>query len=91
MGLLQDMETQPCETASLDSSLERLTELRHFLHQAVIRGILTEADLNLLVDFKLNGGTLAESNGCNGTSPNATRQKLKRLLSKLRRLAAKPK
>ena len=43
-------------------------------------------ELDLLVQFKLgnNGGELGESNG---TLSNAVRRKLKRLLTKLRRLA----
>jgi len=68
-------------------SFERITELRHFLDRCVTRGILTEKELNLLVDFKLIGGQIDESEGSNGTSSNAIRQKLKRLLGKLRRVA----
>jgi hypothetical protein len=45
--------------------------------------------LNLLIQFKLkgagNGEVLSTSNG--NSSSNAARQKLKRLLAKLRRLA----
>src|SRR5262249_47724317 len=37
---------------------ERLTELRHFLNRCVTSGVLTEKELNLLVDFKLNGGQI---------------------------------
>ena len=66
---------------------ERLTELRHFLDRCVTKGVLTEKELNLLVDFKLNGGQIEESQGSNGASSNAVRQKLKRLLGKLRRVA----
>jgi len=68
-------------------SFERLTELRHFLYRCVTRGVLTEKELNLLVDFKLNGGQIEESEGSNGAAANAVRQKLKRLLRKLRRVA----
>jgi hypothetical protein len=70
----------------VDSSLghdamERFVELRHFLDRALRTGNLTEAELNLLVDFKLNGGD------SDGAASNATRQRLKRLLARLRSLA----
>ena len=69
------------------SSLERLTQLRHFLRRCVSRGMLTDAELDSLVESKLNGGNLAELGALDGISPNAVRQKLKRLLAKLRRIA----
>lgn len=69
------------------SSLERLTQLRHFLHRCVTKRMLTDAELHLLVEFKLNGGNARELGGFNGTSANAIRQKLKRLLARLRRAA----
>jgi hypothetical protein len=64
-------------------SFERLVELRHFLDRAVRRGILDGGELHLLIQFKLQ-------NGSNDDLPqeNAHRQRLKRLLAKLRRLAA---
>jgi len=68
-------------------SLERLTELRHFLHRCVASGMLTDSELHLLVQFKLNGGNARELGGFNGTSANAVRQKLKRLLARLRQAA----
>ena len=66
-------------------SFERLTFLRHFLDGAVRRGVLNEDELDLLVQFKLENGAVDDFP--NGSS-NAHRQRLKRLLSKLRRLAA---
>jgi hypothetical protein len=69
------------------SSLERLTDLRHFLHRCVTNGMLTNAELDSLVEFKLNGGSAKEIGGFNGTSANAVRQKFKRLLARLRRAA----
>jgi hypothetical protein len=69
------------------SSVQRLTELRHFLHRCVTKGTLTDAELHLLVEFKLNAGNVREFVAFNGTSSNALRQKLKRLLAKLRRIA----
>jgi DNA-directed RNA polymerase specialized sigma24 family protein len=69
------------------SSIERLTELRHFLHRCVTKGVLTDAELRMLVESKLNGGNAHELGEFNGTSSNALRQKLKRLLARLRRIA----
>jgi hypothetical protein len=40
-----------------------------------------------LIEFKLNGANGEEFADLNGTSSNAIRQKLKRLVAKLRRLA----
>ena len=72
----------------VEESFERQAMLRHFLHRCVTKGLLTDAELDLLIQFKLDGNngdfpaeTYAESQS------NALRQKLKRLLSKLRRLA----
>ena len=74
---------------AVEDSFERYAQLRHFLHGCVSRGVLTETELNLLIQFKLegarNGDGLHAMNG--NSSSNATRQKLKRLLAKLRRLA----
>ena len=44
-------------------------------------------ELNLLIQFKLDGGSLEPELESNGNSTNALRQKLKRLLKKLRQLA----
>jgi hypothetical protein len=55
--------------------------LRHFFGRAVAAGTLTPGELDLLITFKLEGG--AE----NGAFSNAKRQRLKRLLGKLRKLA----
>ena len=85
---LDDLTGENVTALSVQFSLERLTELRHFLHLAVTKGMLTGAELDMLVDFKLNGGAAGEPGGFNGTSSNAVRQKLKRLLAKLRRLAS---
>jgi hypothetical protein len=66
---------------SATDSIERAALLRHFFGRAVERGTLTAGELDLLITFKLEGG--AE----NGAFSNAERQRLKRLLGKLRRLA----
>jgi hypothetical protein len=72
-------ETHGSEFAG--DSFERAALLRHFFGRAVERGTLTPGELDLLITFKLEGG--AE----NGAFSNAERQRLKRLLGKLRRLA----
>ena len=68
---------------------ERHALLRHFLHRSVTKGLLTDDELDLLIEFKLNGTSGEEIADFNGTSSNAIRQRLKRLLAKLRRLAKK--
>ncbi len=73
----------------IEEPFERYAQLRHFLHRCAARGDLTYSELDLLFQFKLeglhNGEDLHASNG--NSSSNAVRQKLKRLLAKLRRLA----
>jgi len=70
-----------------EGSFERLALLQHFFDRAVRRGVLTAGELNLLVQFKLKNSS---DNGLPNGSSNAHRQRLKRLLSKLRRLAQGP-
>src|ERR1700723_838812 len=72
---------------AVDNSFERYAVLRHFLHRCVTKSLLTNSELNLLIDFKLYGTNGEEFADFNGTSSNAVRQRLKRLLAKLRRLA----
>lgn len=72
---------------ALEESFERYAQLRHFLHRCVTRGDLTEAELDLLIQFKLEGTNGDDFDSPNGTASNALRQRLKRLLAKLRRLA----
>jgi len=73
-------ETNSSESA--EESFERASLLRHFFGRAVERRTLTPSELDLLITFKLEGG--AE----NGAFSNAQRQRLKRLLGKLRKLAS---
>jgi hypothetical protein len=73
-------ETNPAESAT--DSFERAALLRHFFSRAVERGTLTPRELDLLITFKLEGG--AE----NGAFSNAERQRLKRLIGKLRKLVS---
>ena len=75
----------PRETNSSESagdSFERAALLRHFFSRAVESRTLTPGELDLLISFKLEGG--AE----NAAFSNAERQRLKRLLGKLRKLAS---
>ena len=60
--------------------------VRGAAHRCVTKGLLTDAELNLLIDLKLNGTDGEEFADFNGTSSNAVRQRLKRLRAKLRRL-----
>jgi DNA-directed RNA polymerase specialized sigma24 family protein len=73
--------------SAFEEPFERYAFLRHFLHRCVTKGLLTDSELNLLIDLKLNGTNGEEFADFNGTSSNAVRQRLKRLLAKLRRLA----
>jgi hypothetical protein len=68
-------------------AFEEHAQLRHFLHQSLKRGELTDAELDLLIRFKLEGMNGKDLVVGNGHSANATRQRMKRLLAKLRRLA----
>jgi hypothetical protein len=80
------LSDDPRETNGYESaadSFERAALLRHFFGRAVESGTLTAGELDLLITFKLEGG--AE----NGAFSNAERQRLKRLLGKLRRLAVR--
>jgi hypothetical protein len=72
---------------AFEESLERYAQLRHFLHRCVARGALTEAELDLLIQFKREGTNGDNFDIPNGNASNALRQRLKRLLAKMRRLA----
>jgi len=87
MAPLEDLYGEIPVSSHELSSLERLAQLRHFLRRCVSRGMLTDAELHSLLESKLNGGNAGEFGGLDGISPNAVRQKSKRLLAKLRRIA----
>jgi hypothetical protein len=72
---------------SIEEPFERHAQLRHFLQRILQRGTLTESELDLLIQFKLEGINGESLLASNGNSSNAARQKMKRLLAKLRRLA----
>jgi len=61
--------------------------LHHFLHRCMAKGLISNSELNLLIQFKLDGFNGEELGESNRASSNALRQRLKRLLMKLRRLA----
>jgi len=63
--------------------IEHAAALRHFLDRCQQRGVLSSEDLELLVQFKL-GESL------NTDHSNASRQRMKRLLGKLRLAAKRP-
>lgn len=86
-GLLNHFDGEIFAMFVGEESFERHALLRHFLHRCVTKGLLTDSELNLLIDFKLYGTNGEEFADFNGTSSNAVRQRLKRLLAKLRRLA----
>jgi hypothetical protein len=71
----------------IDDPFERYAQLRHFLNRCVTRGDLTDAELALLIQFKLEGANGEDFEYHDKHSSNAIRQRLKRLLAKLRRLA----
>jgi len=74
-------------TLAVDESFERHAQLRHFLHRCVMKGELTDGELDLLIQFKLGETGGEDFANSNGHASNAVRQRLKRLLAKLRRLA----
>ena len=63
--------------------IERAALLRHFLDRCRQRGVLSGKDLELLIRFKLDESPCADYS-------NASRQRMKRLLGKLRRAAKRP-
>jgi hypothetical protein len=65
---------------------ERAVLLRHFLSRCQREGIVTGPDLELLVHIKLKEN-FGETNGTLAAYSNALRQRIKRLLAKLRKAA----
>ena len=86
-GVTEHYDGEALTSQTFEEPFERYAFLRHFLHRCVTKGLLTDSELNLLIDLKLNGTNGEEFADFNGTSSNAVRQRLKRLLAKLRRLA----
>jgi len=78
-----------CAALVVDEPLERIVTLHHFLTRNLANGLLDEEDLDLLVEFKLDGNSGKELAEAKGISPNAVRQRMKRLLAKLHSLASR--
>jgi hypothetical protein len=76
-----------CDTAE---PFERVVFLRHFLHRCYERGLLTGEDLALLAQFKFDAARDRNAGGPAALYSNASRQRMKRLLDKLRHIARKP-
>jgi hypothetical protein len=76
----------PC-THDTAEPVERAALLRHFLHRCEQRGLLSGQDLELLAQFKLEAARDATPAGPLAVYSNASRQRMKRLLGKLRRVA----
>jgi hypothetical protein len=70
-----------------EDSFEREFLLHHFLNRATAKGNISTAELDLLVQIKLDGESGDAFCKQFGLSPNAFRQRLKRILTKLRRIA----
>jgi hypothetical protein len=75
---------------SEEEFFERHAVLRHFLHRCLAKGLLADDELDLLLQFKLDGDRGEDLGDSEGISANAFRQRAKRLLGKLRRLAQRP-
>ena len=86
-ALLNHADTDAGVFIEREDSFERYALLRHFLHRCLTKGMLADSELDLLIQFKLDGNTGEELAALNGSSSNAVRQRFKRLLAKLRRLA----
>jgi hypothetical protein len=74
-------------TFNAPERIERAALLRHFLYRCYDRGLLTTEDLQLLTQFKLDASLDSEPHGAATVYSNADRQRMKRLLGKLRRIA----
>jgi len=70
-----------------DDFMERHAVLMHFLYRCIAKGLLGNDEVSFLIQIKLDGNTGEEIAELNSTTSNAVRQKMKRLLAKLRHLA----
>lgn len=86
----REEESQTLPPLTDDDFMERHAVLRHFLHRCIAKGLLGDEEVNLLIQIKLDGNTGEEIAELNSTTSNAVRQKMKRLLAKLRRFAGTP-
>ena len=74
-------------TQTAEESFERHAILRHFLNLCQQRAYLTPDEINLLIGLKLEETIDAGVSGPKGRTSNLFRQRVKRLMTKLRRLA----
>jgi hypothetical protein len=79
-----------CESSDDGEIIERNASLRHFLRRCFTHGLLNDSELNLLFQFKLDGNSGEEIALSNRITANAVRQRMKRLLKKLRTIASAP-
>jgi hypothetical protein len=86
----QETISEAPSTLESAEPLERSTLLRHFLHRCQQRGLLTGEDIGLLVQFKLDASQDPKRGGAAAVYSNASRQRMKRLLRKLRLIARTP-
>lgn len=86
-GPVNKDEISHASNLTYDESMERHALLRHFLHHCVTNRLLADGELDFLVQIKLDGNTGDEIAGLHSVSSNAVRQRMKRLLAKLRRIA----
>ena len=89
-GATRETYSDAPSTHDTPEPVERAVLLRHFLHRCQQRGLLTGEDLELLVQFKLDAARDAKPGGPAAVYSNASRQRMKRLLGKLRRIARTP-
>lgn len=80
-----DGQESPFEPA--EDSFERYALLHHFLQAAVVKNWLDDDEFDLLIQFKLDGNSGEELGEPSGITGNALRQRVKRLIAKLRRIA----
>jgi len=86
-GGAEDMLSDSTSASEAAEPIERAALLRHFLHRCHQRGLLTDKDIELLVEFKLDAPRDRKHGGPAAAYSNASRQRMKRLLGKLRRIA----
>jgi hypothetical protein len=77
-------------TQTAEESFERHAMLRHFLNLCQQRSHLSPAEINLLIDLKLEEAIPIGVSVPQDRTSNPFRQRLKRLMTKLRRLAQTP-
>jgi hypothetical protein len=70
-----------------ENTLERHAALWHFLHKTLVNRLLTPNELDLLIEFKLEGNGGSDFAASGRGNSNMLRQRLKRLLAKLRHIA----